>query len=197
VTHEEKGAPTPEDLRKAEELAGEHVPPSMSGLGGCGIFHGGKCYCSRRERVQAIARALVAEREKVLRQLPAEMQHCTILFKECENGHGRLTATNWIDHGCPTCAERIALDAWKYEAEDWERGVNEFGHPITPDHAHHEVRDWLNDAFATGKAEGYRAGVEDAAIRVNGCGLPKTRIRIEDAVAQVRALLQDKRGAPE
>lgn len=36
-------------------------------------------------------------------QLPAEMQDCTILFKECEVGHGRLTATNWIDHGCPHC----------------------------------------------------------------------------------------------
>jgi hypothetical protein len=26
------------------------------------------------------------------------------------------------------------------------------GHPITPDHAHHEVRDWLNDAYAAGRA---------------------------------------------
>ena len=36
-------------------------------------------------------------------QLPAGMQGCTILLKECEKGHGRLTATNWIDHGCGTC----------------------------------------------------------------------------------------------
>jgi multidrug resistance efflux pump len=36
-------------------------------------------------------------------QLPEKMQHCTIVFKECEKGHGRLTATNWIDHGCDTC----------------------------------------------------------------------------------------------
>ena len=41
--------------------------------------------------------------ETLQAQLPAEMPGCTILFKECEKGHGRLTATNWIDHGCGTC----------------------------------------------------------------------------------------------
>jgi predicted nucleic acid-binding Zn-ribbon protein len=41
-------------------------------------------------------------------QLPDGMEHCTILFKECEHGHGWLTATNWVQHGCPTC-ERNTL----------------------------------------------------------------------------------------
>lgn len=36
-------------------------------------------------------------------QLPDGMQHCTIKFIECEKGHGRLTATNWIDNGCSKC----------------------------------------------------------------------------------------------
>lgn len=36
-------------------------------------------------------------------QLPSEMQDCTILFKECERGHGELTATNWVQHDCPWC----------------------------------------------------------------------------------------------
>lgn len=36
-------------------------------------------------------------------QLPDEMQHCTIRFIECPVGHGRLTATNWVDNGCPYC----------------------------------------------------------------------------------------------
>jgi len=36
-------------------------------------------------------------------QLPEEMQNCTIRFLECPNGHGRLWATNWKDHGCPIC----------------------------------------------------------------------------------------------
>lgn len=50
-------------------------------------------------------------------QLPERMEHCTIVFKECEKGHGRLTATNWVQHDCPTCAleaaqaERSALRA--------------------------------------------------------------------------------------
>lgn len=47
--------------------------------------------------------SLLQEVRRLRAQLPAEMQHCTILFKECEKGHGRLTAANWIDHGCSTC----------------------------------------------------------------------------------------------
>ena len=44
-----------------------------------------------------------ADNDRLLAQLPADMQDCTILFKECEVGHGRLTAMNWIDHGCRQC----------------------------------------------------------------------------------------------
>lgn len=51
-----------------------------------------------------------AECDRLTAQLPAGMQHCTILFKECDKGHGRLTATNWIDHGCDVC-ERDRLTA--------------------------------------------------------------------------------------
>ena len=36
-------------------------------------------------------------------QLPEGMEDCTIVYKKCSKGHGRLTATNWIDHGCQTC----------------------------------------------------------------------------------------------
>jgi hypothetical protein len=43
------------------------------------------------------------EIERLRKQLPETMQDCTIQFKECEYGHGRLTATNWVDNGCPTC----------------------------------------------------------------------------------------------
>ena len=39
-------------------------------------------------------------------QLPEGMQDCTIIFKECEVGHGWLTAKNWKQFDCPTC--RIA-----------------------------------------------------------------------------------------
>jgi len=36
-------------------------------------------------------------------QLPDGMKDCTIVFKECEKGHGTLTATNWVQHECATC----------------------------------------------------------------------------------------------
>lgn len=36
-------------------------------------------------------------------QLPEGMKHCTIRFIECEKGHGRLMADNWVDHGCLSC----------------------------------------------------------------------------------------------
>lgn len=48
-------------------------------------------------------KVIVAYIKELTAQLPAGMQDCTILFKECEKGHGRLTATNWIQHGCDTC----------------------------------------------------------------------------------------------
>jgi len=38
-----------------------------------------------------------------LGQLPDGMEHCTIQFRECEQGHGRLIATNWEDTGCVYC----------------------------------------------------------------------------------------------
>jgi hypothetical protein len=49
--------------------------------------------------------------DRLLTQLPDEMKQCAILFKECEKGHGRLTATNWIDHGCGQCEiERLRAE---------------------------------------------------------------------------------------
>lgn len=66
--------------------------------------------------------------EALQAQLPAEMQECTILFKECEKGHGRLTATNWIDHGCQTCA----MEALQRERDQWkevfERSCDDTAH---------------------------------------------------------------------
>lgn len=41
--------------------------------------------------------------EALLKQLPEGMQNCTIRYVACEKGHGRLTATNWVDHGCQHC----------------------------------------------------------------------------------------------
>ena len=40
------------------------------------------------------------------RQLPEGMKHCIIQFLECDKGHGRLTATNWVPHFCPWCRIR-------------------------------------------------------------------------------------------
>lgn len=60
--------------------------------------------------------ALVQERDALQAQLPAGMKHCTILFRECEKGHGWLTATNWIQHDCLVC-ERDALQARLTAAE--------------------------------------------------------------------------------
>lgn len=41
--------------------------------------------------------------EELEQQLPDGMKDCTIIFKECQAGHGRLTAENWADCGCPFC----------------------------------------------------------------------------------------------
>ena len=49
-------------------------------------------------------------------QLPEGMKDCTIWFKECEHGHGRLVATKWVDHGCHWCRIR-ELEALLGECE--------------------------------------------------------------------------------
>lgn len=67
-------------------------------------------------RLKARARVLKA-------RLPDGMKKCTIVFKSCPLGHGRLIAKNWIDDGCQTCAlrkaesERDALRAQVAELE--------------------------------------------------------------------------------
>lgn len=53
-----------------------------------------------RGKELAAAKARVAE---LLAQLPDGMAECTIRFNECGKGHGWLTATNWVQHECPTC----------------------------------------------------------------------------------------------
>lgn len=60
--------------------------------------------------------ALEARVREVESQLPESMRNCTIVFRECEKGHGWLTATNWIQHECPTCdlaAARVAKDVYE------------------------------------------------------------------------------------
>ena len=57
------------------------------------------------------------------RQLPEGMKHCTIQFLECEKGHGRLKADNWIDNGCHWCqiaeARNAALEEAAKVADEW------------------------------------------------------------------------------
>lgn len=72
-------------------------------------------YVSPQRRIDE----LEAENARLRKQLPVEMQDCTILFRECAKGHGWLTATNWVQHGCPTCERerlRAALRPFAYQA---------------------------------------------------------------------------------
>lgn len=59
---------------------------------------------------------LRAKIEQLKEQLPETMQDCTIKFIECENGHGRLTATNWAQGPCHWCEIAEA----EKRAELWE-----------------------------------------------------------------------------
>lgn len=68
---------------------------------------------SMREAAAELSRlsTALAEKERefvqVRGQLPDGMEHCTIIFKECEKGHGWLTATNWVQHGMSNLPRRI------------------------------------------------------------------------------------------
>ncbi len=68
--------------------------------------------CKRRCE---LASALETRIQEVESQLPEGMKHCTIVFKECDKGHGWLTATNWVQHGCPTC--ELATESTSIRAE--------------------------------------------------------------------------------
>lgn len=54
---------------------------------------------------------------KAIRKLPEGMEHRSIRFLECEKGHGRLIASNWIDGGCNRCEiERLKATKREYDA---------------------------------------------------------------------------------
>jgi hypothetical protein len=55
--------------------------------------------------------ALKSEVARLVKQLPPTMLDCTIQFRKCPVGHGRLVATNWIDLGCQTCEIKRFLEA--------------------------------------------------------------------------------------
>lgn len=94
---------------------------------------------SDRNKQQDISKALQQQVEALQAQLPAEMQSCTILFKECEKGHGRLTATNWIDYGCQTCV----VEALQRERDALKIGLNALRD------AYDELESRHNDTTAT------------------------------------------------
>lgn len=52
---------------------------------------------------EELAVELTREIEQLRSQLPEGMEHCTIRCLSCPVGHSWLTATNWIQHDCPTC----------------------------------------------------------------------------------------------
>lgn len=77
--------------------------------------------CNAEVVAKGVALARIAELEA---QLPDGMQNCTIKFIECPVGHGRLTATNWVQHPCQQCriAELESALALATEARDRANG---------------------------------------------------------------------------
>ncbi len=65
----------------------------------------------RNAALEENRRAMEAKIARLQAQLPEGMEHCTIQFIKCEKGHGRLTAANWTEHGCPHCEiERLQAE---------------------------------------------------------------------------------------
>jgi hypothetical protein len=107
-----------ECLRHPVRLVGE--PASMLGLSESG--HISLTVEVKGEKISAMGMTtgpLVnglppnAWRDKAIRlesQLPEGMKHCTIVLRQCDAGHSSLTATNWIDHGCPHCRANALLE---------------------------------------------------------------------------------------
>lgn len=122
--------PNPPRFTERDDTPAEYALEVSDGVpGGC-IVHGlytkyrdkpeWVTNCSSRALIRMLlARADAAEKEKLdaqarnvelAAQLPDGMKHCTIVYKSCELGHGWLTATNWVQHGCPTCERNRLRD---------------------------------------------------------------------------------------
>lgn len=92
-------------------------------------------YCDKCEAVKSLAWAqeriaeLEEEVNKLQKQLPESMQECTIVVKHCPVGHAWLTATNWIQHECPTCERnklRAEIDRLEEARDNDTISTNEF-----------------------------------------------------------------------
>lgn len=59
-------------------------------------------------------------------QLPEEMRHCTILFEQCEKGHGHLRGDNWIKHDCLVCRAEKAEATNRRMVELMKRPPDEY-----------------------------------------------------------------------
>ncbi len=77
----------------------------------------------------AISRQRIAKLET---QLPEGMKHCTIRFIECPVGHGRLTATNWVESGCQTCRISTLEGALEDLFREAGRAAFVLGMPLAP-----------------------------------------------------------------
>lgn len=66
-------------------------------------------------------RCALCDLEATQAQLPEGMKNCTIVFEQCQIGHGSLRGKNWIKPECPWCQ----IDKLKKELEV-QKGVVEF-----------------------------------------------------------------------
>jgi hypothetical protein len=126
--------------------------------------------------VEAVFLSQRDERTDRLRaQLPDEMQDCTIVFKECERGHGRLTATNWVQHECQTCEnERLRADNFWLAA--WQCMFTD-GSGLTGDENGRQI------CLKVQEVERLRAMLETA--NAYGAGENKARVEDRELLAQM------------
>lgn len=121
-----------------------------------------------------------AKAEALRAQLPDGMKHCTILFKQCEKGHGELTATNWIQHPCLVCERdqlRSEVDRLqgRYDAAELARKI------VKRDL---ETRFGVYDGDDMDWREVFAEIAELAAIRSQG-GREATTLNVRDLVKPV------------
>lgn len=133
-------------------------------------------------------------------QLPESIKHCTIRFKECEKGHGRLTADNWVDHGCPWCEiarltapppEEIAGLIARAESQDWANApiINELAAALRSQAAENErlKKSWGADGQHINELEAeierLHAAIENEAIVSRDAKAELDRLQAELRVA--------------
>ena len=99
------------------------------------------------------------------KQMPGGMETATIKFLECDEGHGRLVGTNWVDSGCLVCALAKNSDVLRRVVHVAESAIARIAREVAGQATYQGSRDRLGAALSSREVD-----EEDRAWVCDRCG---------------------------